>query len=191
MTTENFKDQEIIRLLALPGKKETAFSLLLKTYKEPVYWLIRKMVIVHEDADDLVQEVFLKIWVHLEKFRGDSKLYTWIYRIAVNETLNFLNKKNKRLFLPINDYREYQARMIDNDAFYTDDIIEKRLQKALLTLPPKQKLIFELKYFKNMKYEEIAELLGGTTGSLKASYHHAVKKIQQQLKFELNWEHEK
>jgi len=181
------KDHEITQLL-VTGKKQEAFSLLLKEYKQPVYWLVRKMVIIHEDTDDVVQEVFLKIWINLKKFRGDSKLYTWIYRIAVNETLNFLNKKNKRFFVPIDDYREYQSKIIDNDAFYTDDMIEKRLQKALLTLPPKQKLIFELRYFKNMKYTEIIELLGGSMGSLKASYHHAVKKIQKHLKLEINWD---
>lgn len=136
------------------------------------------MVIDHDDADDLVQEVFIKVWKYLDKFRGDSKLYTWIYRIATNECLSFLAKKKKRFFLPIVDVEKELSTQIDNGNNITGDEIQLKLQKALLQLPDKQRMVFNMKYFDEMKYEDIAKITETSVGALKASYHHAVKKIE-------------
>lgn len=140
------------------------------------------MVIDHDDADDLVQETFIKVWNNLHSFREDAQLYTWIYRIATNECLNFLRKKKNRFFLPINDVQHELTQKLDSGAHIDGDEIQLKLQKALLKLPDKQRLVFNMKYFDEMKYEDIADITGTSVGSLKASYHHAVKKIEDFLK---------
>lgn len=140
------------------------------------------MVIDHDDADDLVQEVFVKIWKHIDNFRQDAQLYTWIYRIATNECLNFLRKKKNKFFLPINDVQNELSHKLDNSSHIDGDEIQIKLQKALLKLPDKQRLVFNMKYFDEMKYEEISEITGTSVGSLKANYHHAVKKIEEFIK---------
>ena len=140
------------------------------------------MVIDHDDADDLVQETFIKVWKNLNQFRHDSKLYTWIYRIATNETLSFLKKKKRKYLLPINDYENQLAKNLEDDNFFTGDEIQLKLQKAILSLPEKQRLVFNMKYFDEMTYEEISEVFGTSIGALKASYHFAVKKIENNLK---------
>jgi len=137
------------------------------------------MVIDHDDADDLTQTVFIKIWKGLGNFREDSRLYTWIYRIATNECLNFLNKKKRKFFIPINDVASELSNKIDDDNLITGDEIQIKLQKAILTLPDKQRLVFNMKYFDEMKFEEIADITGTSVGALKASYHHAVRKIEE------------
>ena len=147
-----------------------------------MYWHIRKMVIDHDDADDLVQEVFVKVWKHIENFREDAQLYTWIYRIATNECLNFLRKKRIRLFLPIHDVQNELAEKLDSSPYIDGDEIQLKLQKALIKLPNKQRMVFNMKYFDEMKYEEISEITGTSVGSLKANYHHAVKKIEEFIK---------
>lgn len=139
------------------------------------------MVIDHDDADDLVQEVFIKVWKYLDNFRGDSQLYTWIYRIATNECLSFLAKKKKRFFLPIVDVEKELSNHIDSGTNLSGDEIHLKLQKALLKLPDKQRLVFNMKYYDDMKYEDIAEITETSVGALKASYHHAVKKIEDIL----------
>ena len=139
------------------------------------------MVIDHDDADDLTQEIFVKVWKNLDKFREDSKLYTWIYRIATNECLNFLNKKKKRFFLPINDVGKELSSKLDHGVLLDGEAIEMKLQKALLKLPDKQRLVFNMKYFEDMKFDEISEITETSVGALKASYHHAVKKIEEFL----------
>lgn len=139
------------------------------------------MVIDHEDANDLTQETFVKAWNNLHTFRGDSQVFTWLYRIATNECLNFLNKKRRRFFLPIADVQVELASKLDNSDLVTGDEIQIKLQKALLKLPDKQRLVFNMKYFDEMKYEEISAVLGTSVGALKASYHLAVKKIEEYL----------
>lgn len=140
------------------------------------------MVIDHDDADDLTQEVFVKVWKNLGNFRQDAQLYTWIYRIATNECLTFLSNKKKRFFLPIHDVSAELAEKIDTSPDISGDEIQKKLQKALLRLPDKQRLVFNMKYYDEMKYEEISEILGTSVGALKTSYHLAVKKIEEFIK---------
>ena len=140
------------------------------------------MVVDHDDADDLVQEIFVKVWKNLDKFRQDAQLYTWVYRIATNECLNFLRKKKTRFFVPIHDLQNELAQKLDSSPDISGDEIQLRLQKALLKLPDKQRLVFNMKYFDEMKYDEISKITETSVGSLKASYHHAVKKIEQMLK---------
>jgi RNA polymerase sigma factor (sigma-70 family) len=159
-----------------------AFNLLVRKYQQKVYSITRKMVIDHEDADDLTQEVFIKVWNKLEGFRADAQLFTWIYKIATNECLNFLNKKKKRFFLPINDVEQELSNKLDTSPDLSGDEIALQLQKALLNLPEKQRLVFNMKYFEELKYEEISEILGTSVGALKASYHLAVKKIEDYIK---------
>lgn len=173
------KDSELIDKLKNEDTRNYAFNLLVRKYQEKIYWHIRKMVIDHDDSDDLVQEVFVKVWKYLDNFRGDSQLYTWIYRIATNECLSFLSKKKKRFFLPIVDVEKELATHIDTSNLCSGDEIQLKLQKALLKLPDKQRLVFNMKYFDDMKYEEIAKITDTSIGALKASYHHAVKKIEE------------
>lgn len=175
------EDKEILLKFKDPESRNYAFNLLVRKYQEKVYWAIRKMVIDHDDTDDLVQEVFIKVWRNLEKFKEASQLYTWIYRIATNESLSFLNKKRKRFFLSVVDVEAELSNKIDNSPQINGDEIQKKLQKALLTLPDKQRLVFNLKYYEELKYDQIAEITETSVGSLKASYHHAVKKIQKIL----------
>ena len=155
---------------------------MVREYQQKIYWHIRKMVIDHDEADDLVQEIFVKVWKNLDKFRQDSQLYTWVYRIATNECLNYLRKKKQRFFIPIHDIQGELSQKLDSSPHIDGDEIQLKLQKALLKLPDKQRLVFNMKYFDEMKYEEIAEITETSVGSLKASYHHAVKKIEEFLK---------
>ncbi len=172
----------IIAKIKQEETKNFGFNLLLKEYQERIYWHIRKMVIDHDDADDLTQEVFIKVWKSLDNFRAESSLFTWLYRIATNECLNYLNKKKRRFFLPINDVNEELSNKIDKgDPLMDGDEIQMKLQKALLKLPDKQRLVFNMKYFDEMKFDEIAEITSTSVGALKASYHHAVKKIEEIL----------
>lgn len=156
--------------------------MLVRAYQQKVYGLVRKMVIDHDDADDITQEVFIKVHKAIGTFREDSQLYTWIFRIATNESLTFLNKKRRRFFLPIEDIGNELAAKIDSSPAIGGDEIQKKLQKALLTLPDKQRLVFNLKYYDDMPYAEMAAVTGTSEGALKASYHHAVKKIEEFLK---------
>lgn len=175
-------DKELLLKLRDPDSMNYGFNLLVRKYQEKIYWHIRKMVIDHDDSDDLVQEVFVKVWKHIGNFRQDAKLYTWIYRIATNECLNFLRKKKNRFFLPIHDVQNELSVKLDSSQYIDGDEIQLILQKALLKLPDKQRLVFNMKYFDEMKYEKISEITGTSVGSLKANYHHAVKKVEAFLK---------
>ena len=175
-------DSDILAKFAVLETRNFAFNQLVIIYQQKVYWHIRKMVIDHDDADDLTQETFIKIWKALDDFKGNSQLFTWIYRIATNECLNHLAKKRRRFFLPINDITEELSNKIDDSNLISGDEIQLKLQKALLTLPDKQRLVFNMKYYDEMKYEEISEITGTSVGALKASYHLAVKKVEQHLK---------
>ncbi|GIV35965.1 MAG: DNA-directed RNA polymerase sigma-70 factor [Cyclobacteriaceae bacterium] len=174
-------DKELLDKIRNPETRNYGFNLLVRTYQKRVYYHIRKMVIDHDDADDLTQEVFLKIFRHIHHFREDAQLFTWIYRIATNECLSFLQRKKRRFFLPIGDVARELSAKIDSSPHLSGDEIQKKLQKALLTLPEKQRLVFNMKYFDDLSYEQIAEITGTTIGALKASYHHAVKKIEEYL----------
>ena len=176
------EDKELLLKLRDPDSMNYGFNLLVRKYQQKIYWHIRKMVIDHDDADDLVQDVFIKVWKHIENFREDAQLYTWIYRIATNECLNFLRKKKNKFFLPIHDVQNELSEKLDSSHYIDGDEIQLKLQKALLKLPDKQRLVFNMKYFDEMKYEEISEITNTTVGSLKANYHHAVKKIEAFLK---------
>lgn len=178
------EDQQILEKFRKPDSRNYAFHLLVRKYQERVYHLIRKMVVDHEDTDDLVQETFIKVWKGLDKFQGESQLFTWIYRIATNECLRFLKKKRRKFFVPVSDVAHELAQKIDQSPWIDGDDIQKKLQKALLTLPDKQRLVFNLKYFEEMKYEAIAEITGTSIGALKTSYHLAVKKVEAYLKTE-------
>ncbi len=181
VATVPLDDQEILRQFAKGSTKNKAFEALVHQYQEKIYWHIRKMVIDHEDANDLTQEVFVKVWKNLDGFKGDSKLYTWMYRIATNECLTFLKKKRNKFFLPIHDVGQELSKKLDNSPHISGDEIQMKLQKALLKLPDKQRLVFNMKYYDDMKYEEISSILGTSVGALKASYHLAVKKIEDYL----------
>lgn len=180
-------DQELVSLIQDPEKRQNAFELLIKKYQQKIYWHIRKMVIDHDDADDVVQETFIKVWQGLQNFRGDAQLYTWLYRIATNESLNFLQKKRRRNHVPIEEGSEDSMDLLNtlessiSQDYISGDEIQLKLQKALLTLPDKQRLVFNMKYYDDMKYEDIAEITGTSVGALKASYHLAVKKIEDFL----------
>ena len=178
----NWTDEDIIDKIKDNKTVDYGFNLLMEKYQEKVYWVIRRMVIDHESSDDIAQETFVKVWKNLDKFKGESKLYTWIYRIATNEALTHLRKKKRRFFLSIGDIENELMSTLEADIYYSGDVIQLKLQKAILTLPEKQRLVFNMKYFEELKFREIAEVLEVTVGSLKAQYHHAVKKIEKYLK---------
>jgi RNA polymerase sigma-70 factor (ECF subfamily) len=174
------EDAKILEKFADKRTKDEAFTLLLNKYQERIYWHVRRFVLNHDDADDLVQDIFIKIWNNLDKFRADAKLYTWIYRIATNESITFLNKKKQMLNISLNE--ESSSYLIDTltqPNYFDANKAELKLQKALLTLPDKQRLVFNMKYFEDLKYDEISAILGTSVGALKTSYHFAVKKIEK------------
>lgn len=177
----DYSDKELAELFRIKEKKNYAFNIIIHRYQERLYWHIRKIVIDHNDADDILQNTFIKVWDNLESFRKEASLYTWLYRIATNESLSFLNKKKKKFFLPLVDVENRLSEAIESDEYFSGDEIQLKLQKALLTLPEKQRLVFNMKYFDEMKYEDIAKILNTSVGALKASYHHAVKKIEKYL----------
>jgi len=180
MQTPAMEDSVIIEKFADEQTREEAFNQLLKKYQQKIYWHIRRLVVDHDDADDLVQDVFIKVWKNLNHFRADAQLYTWLYRIATNECITFLNKKKQYQNISLNDdTSSYLANTLTTSAYFNGDQAQLKLQQALLTLPEKQRLVFNMKYFDDLKYEEISEILGTSIGALKASYHLAVKKIEQ------------
>lgn len=175
------EDRDLLAKLRNTETRNYGFNMLVRTYQQRVYWHVRKMVIDHDDADDLTQEVFIKIHKYIGSFREDSQLYTWIYRIATNECLSFLQRKKRRFFLPIGDVTQELSSKLDSTSHISGDEIQLKLQKALLTLPDKQRAVFNMKYFDDMTYEDISEVTNTSVGALKASFHHAVKKIEEFL----------
>jgi RNA polymerase sigma factor (sigma-70 family) len=175
-------DKALLEKIRNPETRNYGFSLLVRAYQQKVYWHVRKMVIDHDDADDVTQEVFIKVHRNIDSFREDARLFTWIYRIATNECLNFLQRKRRRFLLPIGDVEGELAEKLDATAGPNADEIQLKLQKALLTLPTRQRMVFNMKYFDDMTYEDISEITNTSVGALKASYHHAVKKIEEFLK---------
>lgn len=181
MISAEINDKDIITLFEDPDNREKAFKLLMVKYQERLYWHIRRMVHIHEDADDIIQNVFLKVWKNLDSFRGDSKLYTWLYRIATNESLSFINQRKKNNSLSI-DHEDFDlGNQLKADQYFDGDEITVRLLEAIESLPDKQKTVFNLRYYDEMKYEEMSGILETSVGALKASYHHAVKKIERMM----------
>ena len=170
-------------VVALKNKttQAKAFEELVNTYKERLYWHVRRIVLDHDDADDVLQNTFIKVYRSIDGFKGESKLYSWMYRIATNEALTFLKQKSRKLGVSNDELQERMANTLQSDVYFEGDEIQLKLQKALATLPEKQKLVFNMKYFQEMKYEEISEVLETSVGGLKASYHLAVKKIESYL----------
>jgi RNA polymerase sigma-70 factor (ECF subfamily) len=162
------------------GEYDRAFNLIVENYDQRLYWHIRRMVQVHDDADDVLQECFIKVWRNLPRFRSDSAVYTWLYRIATNESLSFLKKRNRRGSAHLNsEMEDYQ---LESDAYFDEKAANARFELAISKLPEKQRLVFNMKYFEEMKYDDMSEILDTSVGALKASYHHAVKKIKDMLR---------
>ena len=182
---QSYTEEEIVALLHDPAKQREAFAWVVGLYGEKLYWQIRKMVLDHEDANDLLQNTFLKAWMNIDLFRGEAKLSTWLYKIAINECITFLNKQRSINNVSIDDADVFLLERLKSDAYFNGDEIQLKLQNAILTLPEKQRLVFNMKYFDEMKYEEMSDILGTSVGALKASYHHAVKKIEEFLTKEL------
>ena len=172
-------DEQLIEQLRDPQRCRKAFNEVIKIYTEPLYWQIRKMVIDHDDANDVLQNTFIKAWSSIENFRGDAKLSTWLYKIAINESITFINKEKPRNNVSLDDDDSFLINSLASDEWFDGDDLRLELQKAINSLPEKQRLIFNMRYFDDMKYEDMSEILGTTVGALKASYHHAVKKIEK------------
>jgi RNA polymerase sigma factor (sigma-70 family) len=175
------QQNQFIKALSSPETQEMAFKKLLTDYKERLYWHIRKIVIDHEDADDVLQNTFIKVFENISKFKGNSNIFTWMYRIATNESLSFLGKKARHLGISNEEWIEKQVENLETDVFFDGDEMQLKLQKIIATLPEKQRLVFNMRYFEEMKYEKMSEILETSVGGLKASYHHAVKKIKNKI----------
>lgn len=175
-------EETLVKQLKQKDTQSKAFEMLINTYKERLYWHIRRIVLDHDDADDVLQNTFIKVFRSIDGFKGDSKLYSWMYRIATNESLTFLKQKSRKLGVNSEALQERMANNLQADVYFEGDEIQYQLQQAIATLPEKQKLVFNMKYFEELKYEEISEILETSVGGLKASYHHAVKKIESYLK---------
>ena len=173
-------DKEILDLYR-SGQRELAFKEIVDSYSERLYWHVRRFLCSHEDTDDLLQEIFVKVWSSLPTFRGESQLYTWIYRIATNESLNFLQKQKIRAALRFEDITSRLDEKIDEDTGVSGDEAQKALMKAMSRLPSKQKTVFIMRWFDDLSYEEISEILGTSVGALKASYHFAQEKIRSEI----------
>ena len=174
-------DNELLTLFKNESNKELPFTIIIKKYQEKLYWLIRRMLISHEDTNDVLQNVFIKVWKNLHLFREDSQLFTWLYKIATNESLNFIEKAKKSHVLSLDDCEKNLINKIKSDPNFDGNKIEWKLQLAVQKLPEKQKIVFNLRYYDEMPYEEMSEILDTSVGALKASYHHAVKKIEHFL----------
>ncbi len=175
-------DKLLVAQLKQPDSQELAFRNLMTLYKKRLYWHIRKIVLSHDDADDVLQNTFIKVFKNIHSFKEDSKLYSWMYRIATNEAITFINKKAAIQQVDLSELQHKMADDLQNDVYYSGDEIQHLLQKAIVTLPHKQQLVFNMKYFDEMKYTDISEVLDTSVGALKASYFHAVKKIEKFLK---------
>jgi len=172
------EEEEFIQQLLNPKTQNEAFQKLLLTYQRPLYNHIRNIVLNHDDTDDVLQNTFIKVFQNLKNFKRESKLFSWMYRIATNEALTFLNQKAKKGGITSETLQNKTIDNLKSDSYFDGNEIQIKLQKAIVTLPEKQQLVFKMKYFQELKYEEISEILGTSVGALKASYHHAVKKIE-------------
>lgn len=180
-----YNEEEILNLLKNEETQRKAFTMIVERYKEQLYWQIRRIVLSHDDANDILQDTFIKAWGSINLFRGDAKMATWLYRIAMNECITFLNKQKTQTEVSLDNPDASMVEKLDSDIYFNGDKALRLLQEALLTLPIKQRMVFNMKYYQEMKYEEMSDVLGTTVGALKASYFHAVKKIQKYI--ELNY----
>jgi RNA polymerase sigma factor (sigma-70 family) len=176
--TEHLDDKELLMQFRQPATKERSFTLIIKKYQQKLYWHVRRMVVEHEDANDVLQNMFIKVWNGLENFREDSQLYTWLYRIATNECLTFLEQQKKRASVSLSDVETGLSNRLKADKHFDANKLEWKLQVAIQQLPEKQRVVFNLRYYDEMPYEKMSEILETSEGALKASYHHAVKKIE-------------
>ncbi|MEM6967345.1 MAG: RNA polymerase sigma factor [Bacteroidota bacterium] len=184
-STTTISDEEILDLLQKGNNPERGFKLLMSKYQERLYHHIRRMVKEHDDANDVMQNTFIKVFRNIQKFERNSQLYTWLYRIATNETITFLNKKKRKVTTSIDDEALRVAHRLSADTYFDGDAAQMILQNAVAILPDKQKLVFNLRYYDEMSYQAISDVLKTSVGALKASYHHAVKKIEQYIKEEV------
>ena len=175
------EEKQLIAELQTASSREQAFRELMTLYKERLYWHIRKIVISHDDSDDVLQNTFIKVYKNIKKFKGDSKLYSWMYRIATNEAITHLNRNAKHNHRSSEEMQTKAVNSLTSDVYFEGDEIQLKLQKAIATLPRKQQLVFNMRYFDDIKYKEMADILETSEGALKASYHLAVKKIELYL----------
>lgn len=175
-------DKELIALFRQENTRQKAFRIIVERYQKRMYWHIRRMLVDHDDTDDVLQNVFIKVWKGLDNFKEDSQLYTWLYRIATNETLSFIRQQKAELYVRYGDVEHSVESKLTDDNFFSGDAIQKKLQIAIQQLPEKQRLVFNMKYFEDMKYEDMSNVLETSVGALKASYHHAVKKIEAYIR---------
>ncbi len=176
-----YTEDELVSLLRDPDRQRDAFSVVVGVYGEKLYWQIRKMVLCHDDANDLLQNTFMKAWTNIDYFRGEAKLSTWLHKIAINECITFLNRQRTQNNVSMDDADVFLLERLKGDDYFDGDEAQLKLQAAILTLPEKQRLVFNMKYFDEMKYEEMSDILGTSVGALKASYHHATKKVEEFL----------
>jgi RNA polymerase sigma-70 factor (ECF subfamily) len=172
------EDSELLRQFREPETKERAYTALIKKYQERLYWHIRRMVVDHDDANDVLQNVFIRVWNALQNFKEESQLYTWLYRIATNESLSFLESQKRRSALSLTDNEDYLGNKLIAEKGFDIRKVEWKLQQAIQSLPDKQRIVFNLRYYDEMPYEQMSDVLGTSVGALKASYHHAVKKVE-------------
>ena len=181
-SVKDISDDQILSLLADAGSYEQGFRYLMTKYQERLYWHIRRMVVEHEDANDVIQNTFIKVYKGFKNFKGDAKLYTWLYRIATNESITFINKRKRHTSESLHNEDHNLENQLKADVYFDGDEAQILLQQALQTLPDKQKLVFNMRYFDELSYKAISEILETSEGALKASYHHAVKKIENYLR---------
>lgn len=177
-TRVKYDESEIIEQLHKQDTCRTAFGKVIEHYSEQLYWQIRRMVIDHDDANDVLQNTFIKAWTNIDNFRGDAKLSTWLYKIAINESITFINKKKVQNNISLDDDDSFLVNNLEADRYFDGDEAQAKLQHAIATLPEKQRLVFNMRYYDEMKYEDMSEILGTSVGALKASFHHALKKIE-------------
>ena len=178
----HFADEEILKMYKEESSRNMALHHLIEKYQQKLYWQIRKIVIDHDDADDVMQNTFIKVWKGLENFKEEAQLFTWLYRIATNESLTFLRQKQKRNTTSLHPIEYQLSKSLESDVYFNGDEIQLKLQQAILTLPEKQRVVFNMRYYDEMPYEEMSGVLETSVGALKASYHHAAKKIEEFLK---------
>ena len=176
------EEKDLIERLCNVKHADAAFKELVDCYKERLYWHIRYVLKNHEDTDDVLQNVFIKVYKNIHKFKGESKLFSWMYRIASNESITFLNKKAKKLKISNEEVQDFILDNLESDVYFEGDEIQLKLQKAIATLPEKQRQVFNMKYFQELKYKDMSEIMETSIGALKSNYHHAVKKIEIYLK---------
>ena len=178
---ETYNEELVIEQLHKQETCRAAFGKVIEHYSSQLYWQIRRLVIDHDDANDVLQNTFIKAWTSIDNFRGDAKLSTWLYKIAINESITFINKKKAINRVSIDDDDSFLINQLESDEWFDGDQAQINLQKAIASLPEKQRIVFNMRYYDEMKYEQMSEILGTSEGALKASYHHAVKKIEQFL----------